>query len=106
VVRQQARVTGAEQPLTQRLAVGVALPVPSPAAEFGDDELDEVLGGARGQELAQVDAVDAALVQPGLDGVGDDLRRARDEERAAVEAAGPPQDLPDRQCWYWRMSRW
>src|ERR1700712_322078 len=62
---------GVEEPLPQRLAGLVGGAEAAAALQLGDDLLDEIGQRVEAVPLAQVDRVEAVVVEPGLDLVGD-----------------------------------
>src|SRR5882757_2537071 len=86
---------GVEEPLAQRLAGLVGGPEAAAALQLGDDRLDEVGQRPEGVPLAQVDRVEAVVVEPGLDLVDDFGGGADRPVRQAQEAEGLF-DLGDR----------
>ena len=79
-------VAGAEQALAQGGRLRALLRQAAALAQLGDDELGEVARRVERVVLAQVDAVEAVLVEPALDLVGDDRRRA-DRRRSGRRAS-------------------
>src|SRR4051794_6434295 len=89
-------VTLTEDSLAQRLVLVVRRPEPSAGPQLGHDELDEVRRRVEAVVLEEVDAVDADVVEPGLDAVGNLGRRTDGEQWVGAEIAEPVAELTDR----------
>src|SRR4051794_35107110 len=72
-----------EDALPQSLPRLVALTHPPTTTQLRHDELAEVAGRVEGVVLPQVDAVDAVVIEPALDRIGD-LLRGPDREETRV----------------------
>src|SRR3954451_23970879 len=74
-----------EYPVAQGLALDIGRAEAATLPQDRHHQLDEVPDRVKGVVLAQVDAVDADLVQPAFDLVSHDLRRAGHKERTRCE---------------------
>ena len=85
MIIRQARLPCTEQAFAQGFTVAVALAKTSATAQLRHHQFNEIARGFKGQVLTQIDPVDAVLIQPLFDLVGDYGRGSGNEKTLPVK---------------------